>query len=176
MFQIGRLLGRGIDLTTVIAGVAVVLMMLQITIDVAGKYLFNAPMPATIAIVSNYYMVFVAFLPLALAERRNEHISVELVTELMPHAVQRHLASWIYLFSAVTFGFLAYAGWTEAVAKQAIGAFIIERGQRIPVWLSYYLQPIGCGLMSLTLLYRFLVYLLGTRSGLGEVSEAHPMD
>jgi TRAP-type C4-dicarboxylate transport system permease small subunit len=166
MFAIGRLLGRSIDVASFVACIAVILMMTQITVDVAGKYLFNVPIPATI--VSNYYMVVVAFLPLALAERRNEHISVELVTELLPRRTQRHLHSWVCLYSAIVLAFLAYAGWSEATTKHAIRAFIIEQGQRIPVWPSYYLLPIGCGLMSLMLLYRFLAYLFGTRSDLIE--------
>ncbi|WP_137389660.1 TRAP transporter small permease [Rhodoligotrophos defluvii] len=168
MFQLGRLLGRTIDVTSFLAGLAVLLMMSQITIDVAGKYLLDIPVPATIAMVSNYYMVVVAFLPLALAERRNDHISVELFTEGLPRPAQRHLHAWTCLFSAIVFGFLAFAGWEEASTKHAIGAFIIERAQRIPVWPSYYLLPIGSALMALTLLYRFLIYLFGAKSGLGQ--------
>ena len=34
---------------------------------------------------------------------------------------------------------------------------------------SYYLLPIGTGLMTVVVLYRFLVYLTGAKSGLGEV-------
>jgi len=163
MQAVGRILGRCIDVTSFIAGIAVILMMVQITIDVIGKYLYNLPIPATIAIVSNYYMVVVAFLPLALAERRNSHISVELVTDLLPQRAQRHIFSWTHLYSAVVFAFLTYAGWREATTKHAISAFIIEHGQRIPTWPSYYLLPIGCGLMSLMLLFRFLAYLTGTK-------------
>lgn len=170
MVSFGRLLGRAIDGTNILAGLAVVLMMAQIAIDVAGKYVFNAPMPATIAIVSNYYMVVVAFMPLALAERRSQHISVELLTELMPYNAQRHLYAWTHLYSAILFVLLAYAGWEEAMSRQSIGAFIIERGQRIPIWPAYYLLPIGCALMAATLSYRFLIHLTGARSGLGEVA------
>jgi TRAP-type C4-dicarboxylate transport system permease small subunit len=179
MLAIGRLFGRCIDVTSFVAGIAVILMMVQITVDVIGKYLYNIPIPATIAIVSNYYMVVVAFLPLALAERRHSHISVELVTDLLPQRAQRHLFSWTYLFSALAFAFLTYAGWREATTKHAISAFIIEHGQRIPTWPSYYLLPIGCGLMSVMLLYRFLAYLSGTKIGvleensLGDEFETH---
>lgn len=168
MIWLGRLLGRGIDITTVIACAAVVFMMAQIAVDVTGRYIFNTSMPATIAMVANYYMVMVAFLPLALTERRNDHISVELVATQMPLGMQRHLYAWTHLFSGVVLGFLAYAGWIEATTKHAISAFIIERGIRVPVWPSYYLLPLGCGMMSLVLLYRFLTYLFSSRSGLGE--------
>ena len=44
-------------------------MMLHITADVVGKFVFNRPLPGTIPIVSQYYMVIAAFLPLAMVEK-----------------------------------------------------------------------------------------------------------
>jgi TRAP-type C4-dicarboxylate transport system permease small subunit len=169
MIALGRLLARFIDLTTLLGLVAVALMMLHITIDVAGRFLLNEPVPATIAFVSNYYMVVVAFLPIAYAETRNSHITVEVLTELFPMRVQNHLYSWSYLISALVFGLLTYRGWGEAVKAQGSGTFIMEQSTKLLVWPSYYLLPIGTGLMVVVLLYRFVLYLTGAKSGLGEV-------
>ena len=63
MTAIGRLLRRITDLTLVVGLIAVALMMFHITIDVVGKFGLDQPVPATIALVSNYYMVVIAFLP-----------------------------------------------------------------------------------------------------------------
>lgn len=169
MTAFGRLLARIIDLTTVVGLAAVALMMLHITVDVIGKFIFNAPVPATIALVSNYYMVVVAFLALALAERRNGHITVEVLTEFFPRPVQKHLFSWTYLLSAAVFGVFAYRSWLEARTAHESGTFIMEQSTKLITWPSYYLLPIGAGLMTLVLVYRFLVYLTGAKSGLGEV-------
>ena len=63
---------RAVDVLTltlaVIAGVAVVALMLHVTLDVVMRGLFNKPPTGTIVFVSNYYMVLVVCLPLALAE------------------------------------------------------------------------------------------------------------
>ncbi|MCH9674077.1 MAG: TRAP transporter small permease [Gammaproteobacteria bacterium] len=166
---IGRVLARAINVATVAGMLAVALMMLHITIDVMGKFIFNSPIPATIALVSNYYMVVVAFVPIAFAETRNGHISVEVLTEFFPMRVQRHLFSWTYLFSALIFGLLTYRSWGEARTTHESGTFMMEQGTKILTWPSYYLLPIGTGLMTIVLIYRWLIYVSGAKSGLGEV-------
>ena len=52
---------------------------------------FNYPLPGTITIVSYYYMAIAAFMPLAFAEQKQAHISVEVITERMPKWLQKHL-------------------------------------------------------------------------------------
>jgi TRAP-type C4-dicarboxylate transport system permease small subunit len=169
MTAIGRLLRRTTDLTMIIGLIAVALMMFHITIDVVGKFAMNEPVPATIALVSSYYMVVIAFIPIAYAETRNSHITVEVMTELLPWRAQLHLYSWSYLISALVYGLLTYRSWNEAMRAQEAGSFIMEQGTKLLVWPSYYLLPIGCGLMTVVLIYRFVIYLTGAKSGLGEV-------
>ncbi|WP_163851881.1 TRAP transporter small permease [Pseudooceanicola aestuarii] len=169
MYLIGRILAVVVKVITWTGMVAIILMMTQITADVAGKLLFNQPLPGTIALVSNYYMVFVAFIPLAFVETRNGHITVEVVTEFLPRHVQRHLYSWTYLLSAVVFGLLAYQTGKEAMTSYAAGTFMVEQQIKVITWPSYFLLPVGCGLMTLVVVYRWGLYATGARSGLGEV-------
>lgn len=166
---IGRILARMITAITWIGVLAIILMMMHITLDVAGKFLFNSPLPATISMVSNYYMVVVAFIPLALVEQRNGHISVEVVTEFFPMRTQYHLFSWTYLVSAAVFGVLTYKTWLEAMRTFNSGTFMVEQGVKIITWPSYFLLPIGCGMMTAVVVYRWVIYITGAKSGLGEV-------
>ena len=170
MTQIGNWLARLIGLFTLLGMVAVGLMMLHITADVAGKFLLNAPIPATITIVSNYYMVVLAFIPLAFAESRRGHISVEVVTELMPERVQHHLYSWIYLISATVFAALTVRTWQEAQVNHETGTFIMEQSTKLITWPSYYILPVGCALMTVVVIYRFAIYLTGARDGIDEMT------
>lgn len=91
MYAFGKLLSRIIDSMTVISGLAIAVMMVHIVLDVVLRNVFNYPLPGTITIVSYYYMAIAAFMPLAFAEQKSAHISVEVITELMPAGVQRHL-------------------------------------------------------------------------------------
>ena len=61
-----------------LAGMALLLMMLHISIDVVSNLLFGAPVPLTNATVTQYYMIAVAFLSLAAGEYRGAHIRVEI--------------------------------------------------------------------------------------------------
>lgn len=161
MESITRLLGRLIDLVTIVGAIAIVLMMLHITLDVFLRYVFWSPPPGTLVFVSNYYMVAVSFLALAFAERRNAHIAVEVVFEYFPLRFQRLTSCLGAALSALIFGMLAWRGLDEALRKQAIDAFMFEQGLRIPIWPSYYLLPIGAGLMSLVLVFKIIRYLVG---------------
>lgn len=169
MELVGRILARMITAITWIGILAIILMMMHITLDVAGKFLFNKPLPATISMVSNYYMVVVAFIPLALVEQRNGHITVEVLTEFFPQRTQYHLFSWTYLISATVFGLLTYKTWAEAMRAYGSGTFMVEQSVKIITWPSYFLLPIGCGMMTAVVIYRWVIYISGAKSGLGEV-------
>lgn len=166
MHTLGKLLSHLINLVTVLAGLAVALMMLHVTADVVSRYAFNYPLPGTISIVSNFYMVLVAFMPLAFAEQKAAHISVEVLTERFPGRVQEHLAAWLLLVSAAVFGVITARTWGEALAKQAINASVVQGDATIPIWPTYFFIPVGCALMCVVCLYKFAVYLTGARSGL----------
>jgi len=158
---VDRWLGRAVNLTSVVGSIAVGLMMLHITVDVVGKFVFFAPVPATITMVSSYYMVVVAFLPLALAERRNAHISVEVLTELFPPRLQYHINGLTCVLSGLVFGLLAYRGFNDAYNKHDMGSFIMEQGTKVLIWPGHYLLPIGASLMVLVLAFKFVSYLTG---------------
>lgn len=173
MQALGKLLSRVIDGMTVISGLAIALMMIHITLDVVLRNFFNYPLPGTITVVSYYYMAIAAFMPLAFTEQKSAHISVEVVTELMPKSVQRHLAGWMLLFSAVVFALMTLRSWQEAMNKYGIKASVVQGEDSLAVWPTYFLLPVGCFLMFLVVVYKFIVYLTGQESGL-DVERAAP--
>jgi len=152
-----KLLGGAIGVTMAMGIVAVLLMMVHISIDVVAKYLFGLPMPGTITVVSNYYMVLVAFLPLAFTERKNAHISVEVVTEHFPPWLQGGLKIVSLVFCAAIFAAMTWQSWIEAGRAHKVGAFEIEQNVKLLIWPARYLLPLGCGLMTLTLLVRIAI-------------------
>lgn len=166
MLKLGRALSKLIDLLTIISGLAIALMMLHVTADVVARFVFRSPLPGTMTVVSYYYMAIAAFMPLAFAEQKSAHISVEIVTDLLPTYVQKHLAGWLLVISAAVFLGLTIRTWGEALAKWEINASVVQGVDSISVWPTYFFLPIGCGLMFLVVLYKFVIYLLGVESGL----------
>jgi len=168
MYQIGRVLGRLTDVLAILGCVAVVLMMLHITTDVFMRAI-GQPIPATFTIVSHYYMLPIVFLPLALTERNDAHITVEVLVQYLSRILQKILAVIAWTISAGVLGILFYQTLLDALDKTEKGTFIMEIDWKIPLWASYYFLPVGFGLVVLVLIYRIVVTLTGSTSGLGEV-------
>ena len=165
MRALERVLDRLGDAMMIISGAAVVVAILHITVDVALRYLLRQPLPGTIAIVINYYMPMMAFLPLAYTQRVDGHIVVDLFFGFLPKSLQRHVIGWVFLFSALLCGLLAWATWIEAVNKAQRGTFSFEDGAVIATWPGHFLPPVGYGLITLVLALQFFGYLVGSDNG-----------
>lgn len=166
MYVIGRALARIINGVSILGGLAIALMMFHITFDVIGRYIFNTPIPGTITIVSYYYMSIAAFVPLAFAEQKDAHISVEVITEHMPAWMRNNLERLSMLCSMTVFGFLAVRTFGEAQRKYDMGASVVQGSADITVWVTYYTLPVGSALMFLVVLYKLVNSFLLQKSGL----------
>lgn len=157
-----RSIGGLSDLLMWVGGIALVLMMAQVSLDVAGKYLFNTPVPLTLEMVSNYYMVAVVFLPLAAVERRNGHIHVEMLYAVLPRVPKRLLDILTYSLGIFLFFMLTERAWLSAMKKFRVGEFIMG-SYPVPIWQSRFLVPVGCAVILALLvlkLARSCVHLL----------------
>ena len=146
-----------------LAGLGLILMMLHISADVLARYIFNSPLHGTVEIVSAYYMVGVVFLPLAMIERANGHIVVELVTQHFSPRTQELLIGIIALVSALYFAAFTWQTWGDALKKYAVGEVALGTVQ-VTVWPTRFYLPIGCGLITLVLLHKAVRLFAGDRS------------
>lgn len=161
MQRIGRAIGGLASGLGLVADILVAMMMLHIALEVTMRYVFGISVPGTLTLVSKYYLPAVVFLPLAIAERRGNHISVEVLTQLMPAAVQRVLEHLGRLLSLVVFGVLTYQTWLDALKKTRTGAFELDFGYQFMTWPSYYLLPVGFGAITLVLACKLVTGLAG---------------
>jgi TRAP-type C4-dicarboxylate transport system permease small subunit len=171
MFVIGRAISLLSRSASVIGALCVVLMVLHVTADVIGRYVFNAPLPGTIVIVANYYMILLVFLSIGIAEEKRSHISVEFFTDMMPERAQVGISAFGMLLTLPVVAVLMIGGYDEAMKKTNTGTTMEQGSAMIEVWQSYWAVPIGAGLMGLVTLYRLLTLIFGTRSGLDETAE-----
>lgn len=135
---------------SMIGGLIIVLMMCQVSLDVAAKYILHKPIPSTLELVSAYYMVALVFLPLGAVTRDHEHLEVELFTQ---HLAPRKLA-FFKLFGCtvgcVYAGVLFWNGLGEAIHQTEIGEVWETATFDIPVWGARWFLPLGA---FLTMLY-----------------------
>jgi TRAP-type C4-dicarboxylate transport system permease small subunit len=134
-----------------VAGAALMLMMIQMVLDVFMRNFFRSPIEGSLEIVSNYYMVAVVFLPLALVERRHEHITVDLFVNLMPSGMQRLVRIIGYIVCSVFFGLLAYQTGIDAFEAWERNELLMS-SIFIILWPAKMLLPIGFGLMLIQVL------------------------
>lgn len=158
------MIGRIIDVTvgsfSFLGGVALVLIMVHVNLDIACRYLFDAPLSGTIEIASYYYMIALVFLPLAAVERRNGHIAVELVSQKLSDRHQRILIGLVSLISAAYFGLLAWRLWLDAIEKAEVGE-TYAGSMSLPIWPPRFFMPLGCGLLVVLLVYKSVRLLSG---------------
>jgi TRAP-type C4-dicarboxylate transport system permease small subunit len=145
MERLGNLLVR---VVTLLAGVGLVLMMLQVNADVLGRYLFTMPVPLTMELVTYYYMTLVGFLPLMALERRpGGMIHVELFYGAMPAGLRR----WVFVFAmaagAVYCGYAAYAAWEPAMKAFSAGSYVGSI-YTIASWPTRFAPVVGLALLA----------------------------
>ena len=136
------LLRRFAMVLTVIAGIALLLMMTQTVFDILMKNVFGAPIEGNLEIMSVYHMVAIVFLPLAIVELKHEHINVDLLVRLFPRGLRRVTDTLGYLVTAVFFGMLTYQTWLDAVKSFQINE-IMMTSILITIWPAKFSLPIG---------------------------------
>lgn len=158
----GRIAETTARLLALVGSVGVLLMMLHVGADIVARNLFGRPLPATNEIVSRYYMVFIAFLPLAWVERRRGMVSVEVVESLMPPRMLRASDILVAVLATAIYGVLAYTTWFDALSAFRSGRSVIALNILIPVWPTYFLPPVGFTLAAAVTLVRGVEIVTGT--------------
>lgn len=159
MKRVAHMIGLTTRFTTLVGGLAIALMMVHVTVDVAARYILNAPPPGTITIVSHYYMVVAVFLPLALAEQRDTHISVEVFASQLPWRVQTGLAVFNLLVTLAVLVVFTLRTWQEAVRQMASNAAVLQGNSTLIIWPSHFLLPVGLGLMAVVVIYKLVDFV-----------------
>ena len=153
-----RLLSRTSDALlaalAVIGAIAILALMVHIMADVVLRNTLNRPVPATYEIVTNYYMVALAFVPLAWLERSGGMVNVEVIEPLLgPRALwlsDRIVAA----ISTAIYGMLAWVTFEASLKTFAAGTFVLAQSIPIPTWPAYFLPPLGFFLAALVTLIR----------------------
>lgn len=145
---------------TFVGALGLIAMMLHVNVDVAGKYLFDMPAPATLEMVSYYYMAAVAMLPLAAMERRSGLVHVDLLYQTLPRGPRRALLITALILSAAYCASVSYAAWTPAMKAWRVGAY---SGSTVTVltWPTRFLPVAGFALIALTLLLQAVALVIG---------------
>lgn len=148
MRRMARILDVISDTLLAISCVAVVAMMLQVTADAFLRTFVHWSVPGTEEIVSAYYMVAVAFLPLAYVQRERGHVMIELFTMRLSPRANAAIDSIVYIVCGTGLAIFTYATLFKAIAMTEESEILIGTID-VTVWPSRWFVPAGCGAMAL---------------------------
>lgn len=151
--------GRVLNLCGLIAGAALMAVMLLVVANVLLRYLFNMPIGGTLELTEGA-LPFIIFLSLAMTQYEGGHIKVVLLTRKLPERLQRALLVLAMLAGAALFAWATYAGWKLTAKSIAIGE--IERGSiRYPLWPVKGVIAFGMALLTVQFLIDATAAALG---------------
>jgi TRAP-type C4-dicarboxylate transport system permease small subunit len=158
-----RFLDKTARAMTTVGEFAIVAMMATVALDVTMRYLFLWSFDAAADIVANYFMVGIAYMPLAEITRDDSHLSARFLTDRMSDRGREILEGFIALVLCV---FMAVVTWETAVAAIDMtrqGEMMQGAVMTLPIWPSRWLLPAG----SLTMTFYALVVALWKFGGRG---------
>ncbi|MBX9458147.1 MAG: TRAP transporter small permease [Rhizobium sp.] len=168
MSIVTRFADRLSQMLAFVGAIGVVLMMIHVCADIVARLFTGASLPATVEIVSYYYMVLVAFLPLAWVERNNGMISVELIEFMMSPSMMKLSDAIVAMLGSCIYLVMAYATLITAMKNFDTGTFVVALQTKIITWPGYFLPPAGFALAGLIMAVRFLQIVSGSRNATGE--------
>ena len=161
MNRLLRWLQKPIDLLLWLSLLAGFLMMMHVTIDVTGRYVFNRPLDGTTEIVAAYYMVMVAYAPWAWLASRDRHI----VAGMFQHIGTPRFDFWldvvVKIFTAVCVSVFTYQTFLAALRQMRAGEVWLAGTMYIPVWPSRWILPLSGFFMVIYLVLRVISDVAG---------------
>lgn len=137
-----------------VGAVATIALMLHVVADIALRNLINQPIPATYEVVVNYYMVALAFIPLAWVEKSGAMVQVEVINGALSPVMLRISDALVALISAAIYASLAWFTWQVAIRNTGVGSFVTANQLRVPTWPAYWFPPVGFALAAMAALLK----------------------
>jgi len=135
-----------------LAVILLIAMMLMVTIDVIGRYVFNQPLRGAQELCENS-LVWFTFLSAAWLLKRERHVVVSIVTDRLKPRAQSFLNIIISIIGAIVcFGIVYYGTIVVIETFQRGSVQIYTLG--LPLGPLYTIIPIGCAFLVVRFVLR----------------------
>lgn len=163
MHRLHRVQDGFLTALAILGAAATLLLMVHVGLDIVMRNVWNAPIPATWEIVTHYYMVALAFIPLAWLERTGGMVQVEVINGLLSPRMMRVSDLLVAVIAVVIYATLAFVTFQAAMRSTNVGQFVMANQTRVVVWPAYWLPPLGFGLAAVSVALRGLLLATGPR-------------
>ena len=119
---VGKAGGAILRLLQWLGGATLFCLMAMTCIDVAGRYLFNAPLDGATEL-TRLMMAVIIFAVLPLVSWREEHVSVDLLDQVFPRRLVNARQLLLNLIGAVALGVVSWRVWILAERAAQYGDF-----------------------------------------------------
>jgi len=134
------------------------LIMVMVSADAMGRYLFNKPIKGVTEFVEEYLMAMMIFLALSATNRSGYHLKVELLEKHFPRRVKAVLNPVIELVGLGILLLIMVASWDSFLRAAETGELSVGM-VAYPLAPAYFFVPFGCALICIRML-RHLVALI----------------
>jgi TRAP-type C4-dicarboxylate transport system permease small subunit len=140
-----------------LSGAALICMVLMITLDVFLRFVFNAPLPATLE-MSQLFEPHVVFLPMAFALATGSHVRVSLITQHFRGRFRKYVEIFDFAVATTFFACFAYWGWLHFWASFKINEIMLA-SIKLYWWTGKLAMPLGLVLVTVECLYQMVVII-----------------
>jgi TRAP-type C4-dicarboxylate transport system permease small subunit len=140
-----------------LSGAALICMVLMITLDVLLRFIFNAPLPASLE-MSQLFEPHVVFLPMAFALATSSHVRVSLFTQHFRGRLKKGVEIFDFSIATIFFGLFFYWGWLHFWASFKINEIMLA-SIKLYWWTGKLAMPLGFLLITVECLYEMVVII-----------------
>ncbi len=139
-----------------IASVVLFFMMFLTVCDVVGRKLFSHSITGSVEL-TEFMLVIVVFFSLAHTELKDAHVKVDLITSRLGEVLRIAVEIVIQL---IGFLFCALITWSSLLyTKQMWASREVSQDLWLPKYPFVFLVALGCGVLALALLVKFIIAL-----------------
>jgi TRAP-type C4-dicarboxylate transport system permease small subunit len=164
-----RIVG-GISRTlAVISASLILIIMVAMVADVARRYLTGRSIPGVVE-YTEVLMVGVIYLGLAYAQRKGDHIGVDIFTTRMPPRVSQIVQAIGLIIVSLALLWMAWETWQVAQRSMATGEYRFGLA-RVPIWPARLTIPLGITVLLCEIFFDVVDLLRGREVKTGKPSE-----
>lgn len=151
LLALARTFGKLNTLLSIITGWLLFVMTGIVFYAVILRYFFGMP-PMWTKETSTFMLLFITFIPLGFVMQHDRHMTVDILMHRMSKKTLRILNICNALLAAALFILLAWQG--AVLTAMAFRYHWVSMEMNIPLGYPYLILPIGCGLMTVSCLFK----------------------
>jgi len=148
---------RILNIFSVVAGILVALMMLEVSVDVVMRYFLNRPIPWTIEF-TQYAMIFILYLGAAWVLRDEGHVVMDIVLIRMGGKPRKLTNGITSALAAIVCGIVTLYGIGKNIDYARTG-YVFGDVLNIPAFSLQFIVPLGMLLLTIQFARRAYGYL-----------------